>query len=177
MSEPRSGGPSDDLAELRRRLAAAVSRVCAGWASADREDLVQATLLKLMAVERGGEENGALPSSYLHRAAFNAMIDELRRRRRRPEVPLEPEIGSAVNETETNSPERVARSREIGRGLRACLGALGGDRRAALTLRLLGHSVPEAARRLGWPAKRVENLVYRGLSDLRACLERKGLKP
>lgn len=177
MSDPATGGDAADLGELRQRLVSAVARVCPSWPSADRDDLVQAAMLKLMAVDRDREENGPLPSSYLYRVAFSAMVDELRRRSRRPEVPLESDGRSDVHETRAATPEQVARAREIGRGLRACLGALGGDRRAALTLRLLGFSVPAAARRLGWPAKRVENLVYRGLSDLRTCLERKGLKP
>lgn len=175
MSEPGRGAlDSGDVGELRRRLDAAVSRVCSSWSRADQEDLVQAAMLKLMAV---CEENDPLPSSYLHRVAFSAMVDELRRRGRRPEVPLEPDGRSDVQETRAATPEQVATAREIGRGVRACLAAIGGDRRAALTLRLLGFSVPGAARRLGWPAKRVENLVYRGLADLRTCLERKGLKP
>jgi RNA polymerase sigma-70 factor (ECF subfamily) len=46
-----------------------------------------------------------------------------------------------------------------------------------VTLYLQGHSVPDAARILDWPAKRTENLVYRGLADLRACLSNKGLRP
>ena len=44
-------------------------------------------------------------------------------------------------------------------------------------LHLQGHSVPDAARLLGWPAKRTENLVYRGLADLRRCLIAKGHTP
>ena len=47
----------------------------------------------------------------------------------------------------------------------------------AVTLYLQGHSVPEAARVLDWPAKRTENLVYRGLADLRECLMKKGIQP
>jgi RNA polymerase sigma-70 factor (ECF subfamily) len=39
------------------------------------------------------------------------------------------------------------------------------------------HTVPEAARILGWTLKRTENLVYRGLADLRACLAAKGQTP
>jgi RNA polymerase sigma-70 factor (ECF subfamily) len=52
-----------------------------------------------------------------------------------------------------------------------------GDRRRAVMLYLQGHSVPEAARLLGWTAKRTENLVYRGLADLRHCLRAKGHTP
>ena len=51
------------------------------------------------------------------------------------------------------------------------------DRRRAVTLYLQGHSIPEAARILEWDVKRTENLVYRGLADLRTCLLRKGHRP
>ena len=47
----------------------------------------------------------------------------------------------------------------------------------AVVLHLQGHSVPEAARLLNWGNKRTENLVYRGLADLRNCLALKGLEP
>jgi len=61
--------------------------------------------------------------------------------------------------------------------IRACLAAANRDRRLALVLYLQGHSVPEAARILGWDVKRTENLVYRGLADLRQCLLNKGHRP
>jgi RNA polymerase sigma-70 factor (ECF subfamily) len=35
--------------------------------------------------------------------------------------------------------------------------------------------VPELGRLLGWNAKKAENLVYRGLADLRGCLTEKGV--
>jgi RNA polymerase sigma-70 factor (ECF subfamily) len=179
----RDGGTAADApvdepyGALRERIARAVARVCPSWMAADREDLVQATWLKVRSARAGAEGNEELASSYLQRAAYSALIDELRARRRRAEVALDPVEGDEVQETRESGPEARARGREIGRGLRSCLAAMVDDRRVALTLRLLGHSVPEAARRLGWPGKRVENLVYRGLADLRACLRRKGLQP
>jgi RNA polymerase sigma-70 factor (ECF subfamily) len=51
------------------------------------------------------------------------------------------------------------------------------ERRLAVTLYLQGHTVAEAASILEWPFKRTENLIYRGLADLRACLRCKGLRP
>jgi RNA polymerase sigma-70 factor (ECF subfamily) len=30
---------------------------------------------------------------------------------------------------------------------------------------------------MGWTEKKAENLVYRGLADLRRCLSAKGLRP
>ena len=64
MSEPGRGGlDSDDVGELRRRLDAAVSRVCSSWSRADQEDLVQAAMLKLMALESAGN---TLVTDYSH---------------------------------------------------------------------------------------------------------------
>ncbi|MGH9336361.1 MAG: hypothetical protein ACRD21_21705 [Vicinamibacteria bacterium] len=68
-------------------------------------------------------------------------------------------------------------NREIGRGIRSCLETLLAERRQAVALHLMGHSVKDASRILAWPFKRTENLVYRGLADLRKCLESKGLSP
>ncbi|MDP9121368.1 MAG: RNA polymerase sigma factor, partial [Acidobacteriota bacterium] len=58
-----------------------------------------------------------------------------------------------------------------------CLQHLVEYRRRAVVLHLLGHSVPDIGRRLAWDAKRAENLVFRGMRDLRRCLENKGLAP
>jgi RNA polymerase sigma-70 factor (ECF subfamily) len=96
--------------------------------------------------------------------------------RRRRETELE-EVVVEPAAVDAADPERSAASREIGEGVEDCLTRLVHDRRLAVTLYLQGHSVPEAARVLDWPAKRTENLVYRGLADLRACLESKGLRP
>ena len=76
-----------------------------------------------------------------------------------------------------HDPERAAASEEIGRGIQTCLAHMKRDRRLAVTLYLQGHTVTEAARILEWPVKRTENLVYRGLADLRACLASKGMRP
>jgi RNA polymerase sigma-70 factor (ECF subfamily) len=74
-------------------------------------------------------------------------------------------------------PERQYAAGQVGRAIRDCLLGLVTDRRLAVALHLQGHSVPQAAALLGWDRKRTENLVYRGLADLRACLEKKGVSP
>jgi RNA polymerase sigma-70 factor (ECF subfamily) len=86
-----------------------------------------------------------------------------------------------VERTETHpaaaepDPERNCAGREIGEAIRDCLGRLVRPRRMAVTLDLQGHRVAEVARLLGWSAKKAENLVYRGLADLRGCLKAKGM--
>ena len=121
-----------------------------------------------------GEGTPALTPSYLHRVAQSTLIDELRRVRRQRETALDDE-GDAAIPIAQDDPERLAASREIGRGIQDCLREMTRDRRLAVTLYLQGHSVPESSRLLDWSPKRTENLVYRGLADLRECLASKGM--
>ncbi len=142
-----------------------------------RDDLIQAAMMKVMALERRSEGNRDFTSSYLYRVAHSALIDEIRRLRRRREVDLEDTASETASRTSGDNPERSAASSEIGQGIQDCLTTMLQDRRLAVILHLQGHSVPDAARILDWTAKRTENLVYRGLADLRLCLEGKGLQP
>lgn len=169
-----------DYTRLRQDMARAVARLCPGWLADRRDDLVQAAVMRVMQIvgrgQAAGEGNPVLSSSYLYKVAYSALVDEIRRVRRRRETDLEDE-GVAPVAIAKESPERTAASREIGRGIRDCLAQMKRERRLAVTLHLQGHSVPEAARILEWAAKRTENLVYRGLADLRECLMAKGMRP
>lgn len=178
-------GTDDRYAQLRGDLEKAVRRVCPPWLSDKAQDLVQVSMIRLLERERrdleSGEGKPPWSSSYLYRVAHSVLVDEIRARRRRPEVALEDE-----NRTEEANPalaspapdpEERTRAAEIGRALRECLARLVDDRRRAVSLNLAGHSVPETARLLGFVPKRAENLVYRGLADLRSCLGRKGWAP
>jgi RNA polymerase sigma-70 factor (ECF subfamily) len=167
---------------LRAALVRAVRRQCPRWLSDHADDLVQAALMKVMAAAGGSEGNRPLSSFYLYRVAHSALVDEIRRRQRRREVPLgvtdaDDEPGGHIEPQAAGDPEQDASLRELGAAIRECLLDMNADRRLAVTLYLQGHSVPEAARILGWAAKRTENLVYRGLADLRQCLLAKGHSP
>src|SRR4030095_2192143 len=74
-------------------------------------------------------------------------------------------------------PEQDTSFGELGAAVRDCLVAMKRERRLAVMLHLQGHPVAEAARILDWSVKRTENLVYRGLADLRQCLACKGHRP
>lgn len=169
--------PGDSHSELRSGLERAVARVCPPWLADQREDLVQVALMRVMEIERKSEGERRFSSSYLWRVAYSALVDEIRRVRRRQEVPLEAEMGGSVMAAERPGPDDRAAASEIAQGLRECLVRMVRPRRLAVALHLQGHTVPEAARLLGWGAKRIENLVYRGLADLRRCLTEMGLTP
>ena len=110
---------------------------------------------------------------YLRKVAISVTVDELRRHRRRCEETLDSETLTAFRQ-ERPGPEDHAIAQQVGRAIREGLALLGNARRAAVSLHLEGHSVPEAARSLGWSNKRVANLTYRGLRDLRRQLTAQG---
>ena len=174
---PNEGGNGRDWDELRRKLQGAVRRVCPPWLANDQEDLVQVALLRVMDVERKSEGERQFSSSYLVKVAYSALIDEIRRRRRRKETELDENPNDPRMTEESPGPERVAGGNELGRAIQDCLAALIRPRRMAVALHLKGHGVPDAARLLDWPAKRTENLVYRGMKDLRECIAGKGFAP
>lgn len=155
-----------------------MSRVCPPWLVDRRDDLVQVALMRVLAVLKESAWKRELGSSYLMRVAYSALVDEIRRIRRRQEVPLTAEDGDGLEiATPRPDPEQKSMGREINRALRECLALQVRSRRVAMTLSLQGYSVPEAARRLEWSVKKTESLVYRAATDLRKCLSKKGLKP
>ncbi|MBZ5640289.1 MAG: sigma-70 family RNA polymerase sigma factor [Acidobacteriia bacterium] len=167
----------EEFASIRPQLLSLVRRVCPRWLSDQAEDIVQIAMMQVL--ERSQREGGdfEVSTSYLMRAAHNAAVDEIRRRFRRPEVAEseEPELES--REARTPNPHQQVAAREIERAIRACLAALAGPRRTAVTLYLLGYSLLETVELSGWNRKRSEHLTHRGISDLRRCLAAKGLTP
>jgi RNA polymerase sigma-70 factor (ECF subfamily) len=168
---------------LRAAMARAVRRQCPAWLAADADDIAQMALMKVVASHQSGEGKPPPSSFYLHKVAHSALVDEIRRRRRRREVALDDgstngdEGPRAREPVAAGSPEGDARLQQLGAAVRDCLQGMKRERRLAVMLYLQEHTVPEAARLLGWVVKRTENLVYRGLADLRQCLLAKGHRP
>lgn len=165
MGEPVKApeGLLDD--EARRVLAVlerAVARICPPALAASRDDLVQAAHLRLLEIDARGEHPAPRSPSYLWQVAYTAVVDELRRLRRKA-LPLLDEEPRAAQE-----------SPELRRDLRACLDGLLAARRSAVVLHLQGFGAGEIATMLSLKAKSAQNLIYRGLADLRGCLSAKG---
>lgn len=182
MEQPPPGSSAlsaRDVDGLRADLARAVRRICPSSLADRADDLVQVALMRVVEIQKRSEGNAELSTFYLQRAAKSALIDEIRRIRRRQEVALDEAMveSQPAARAPDADPERAAAGRELGRAIQRCLGRLIRPRKVAVTLHLLGHSVPEEARLLGWSVKRVENLVYRGMADLRGCLELAGAAP
>lgn len=181
MNIPVGPQEVDDYERLRSELVRAVSRICPPWLASRADDLVQVALLRVLEVRRKSEANSSISTSYLRKTAYSALIDEIRRCRRRREVSLETEEGGIDPAAETRTPqpdpEEVSAGQEVGRAIRECLAQIVRPRRLAVALHLQGHSVPDIGRLMSWAPKKADNLVYRGLADLRECLVSKGVKP
>lgn len=166
-----------DLEDVRRQLITAMRRVCPPSIADEAEDLVQRAMVKLMKSQGLSEGKPGISASYLWRVAYTAVIDEIRRRDRRREVPLIENSAVAIPAASEPDPEREATSRSIGEAIRDCLSQMAASRRRAVTLHLVGHTVPEISRLLDLGSKQADNLVYRGMADLRHCLSGKGVTP
>ncbi len=161
-----------ELGALRAEIARAVRGLCPPAIAAQADDLAHEILIRL--IEKG-EGNPAENSSYWRRAAYHAVIDEIRLRQRRREDPLaDPGLHAELASQRAANPERMAASSELGAAIGECVKRLGASRRLPTVLFLQGYSVPESAAALGWAGKRVESGLRRGLNDLRACLMKKG---
>lgn len=164
-----------DYAGIREEVARAVRRGCAGELASQADDVAQEVLTRLLERHRRGELSEAREAAYWRRAAYHGVIDELRRRRRRREEALDddPQRASPA----MPSPERMAASSELAKAIEACLRGLTEGRRLAVFLHLQGHTHAETASILGWADKRAGSAIFRGLRDLRACLQEKGWAP
>jgi len=167
---------ADDPGLIRGELRRQITRFCPARLRNNLEDIVQAAWIRLESSRKKNEGNPSLGASLIARVAFCATMDECRRLRRRREISLE-DGGIERTAQASDDPAAAAQGLEIRRALEECLTSIAENRSLAVTLHLLGHSVGEAARLLGWTASRTENLVYRGLADLRRCLAAKGITP
>jgi RNA polymerase sigma factor (sigma-70 family) len=165
------GGPPDDesaraAAEARQRLVWwLLRRLCPSDLRAQSQDLAQAVLLRLLEADRA---RGPVRSQeYVIRTIHSVTIDELRRRARAGDARLARESA----DVHQDAPEHL---RDLGAAVEGCLTAMAGDRRRVVFLHLQGFSSQEASVLLHMDQKRLRNLTFRGMSELRACLERRG---
>ena len=176
-SETALAVPEEECVRVRQCLSGAVARICPSWLAGHAEDIVQTALLRVLPLLAQRTRVDPLPASYLWKAAYSATIDEIRRRRLEYESTVDAAAADDIPDGREPDPEQQRWGREIGSAIRQCLARMLRQRRLAVTLHLLGHTLAESSRLLGCEVKRVDNLVYRGLADLRGCLSSKGLVP
>lgn len=113
--------------------------------------------------------------AWLLRIAANGCYDELRRRRSRPQVPLQPPGDDERPATEAvatdESPDQRAERRELATAIEAGLAALPPDQRLAIILRdVQGFAYEEIAQATGASLGTVKSRIARGRAALRDYL-------
>ncbi len=142
----------------------AISRRMLGE-SAEAEDAVQDTFLKLWTHAARWQPGGAKFETWLFRVAINACYDRLRKR---GTVSLDEAPESA---DPGPGPERALQNVELSRSLQAALDALPPRQRAAILLcHYEGRGNVDAAEILGIGVEAMESLLSRGRRTLRATL-------
>lgn len=160
-----AGGAAPGLEALYRehceRVFAAAYRITGD--AMDAEDVLQTVFLRLLRRHREPDLSDTA-SAYLHRAAVNAALDTLRRRRRRAgEIRWDAEGGDDVLADGHNpGPERERRASELGDALRAALTRLSPAAAEVFALRYLeGCPNQEIAAMLGMTQTAVAVSLHR----------------
>ena len=126
-----------------------------------------------------GSYRGGSFRAWLLRIVTNACYDELRRRKRRPTVPLEPldEDGEEVESPRwmidpSELPEDRLERAELQRAIQHCLDNLPVDFRAAVVMvDVQGLDYFEAAQAIGKPIGTIKSRLARARLRLRDCLQ------
>jgi RNA polymerase sigma-70 factor (ECF subfamily) len=117
--------------------------------------------------------------AWLFRIVTNACYDELRRRKRRPTVPLEP-VDEDEEEIESprwladpgESPEERLERQQLNQALQNCLDALPEDFRSVVVMvDVQGMDYTEAAQVAGAPLGTVKSRLARARLRLKDCLQ------
>lgn len=165
-------GDRDAFRELVERHSRTVFRVAYRLTGNERdaEDVVQETFLKVYR-HLNRYDGRAGFSTWLHRIASNCAIDQIRRRKasaagRGPasDDPSEIEEMPSVSP----SPDRLAFSAELSRGVSTALEALSPQEKAAFLMRHLeGMPIEEIGRALNLRSNAVKQSVFRAVRKLR----------
>ncbi|HVF31673.1 MAG TPA: sigma-70 family RNA polymerase sigma factor [Acidimicrobiales bacterium] len=157
------GGDRDALDRLLRRHAERLHAVCRRVMGndADAADALQEAMIAIVRGLARFDGRSAF-STWTYRVATNACLDELRRRRRRPE-PVEDEVLDVASPTVRDPLEGIGDRADID----AALGRLAPEFRAAVVLRdLVGLDYAEIGDILGAPPGTVKSRIARGRAAL-----------
>src|SRR5688572_21374465 len=146
-----------------------------GLADHEFDELKQAVRLRLWHARGTSEQIGGTPASYVYRTAITAALDLIRARRGREESIDEAQRGAEPATSSRDSADTKVEADELAAQIAAAVELVTPTRRPVLKMYLAGYDRTEIAELMGWSEAKTRNLLYRGLADLRALLEAKGI--
>ncbi|MDQ6827786.1 MAG: sigma-70 family RNA polymerase sigma factor [Gemmatimonadota bacterium] len=165
------------LDALLARYSALVRRI--GWrhglSDADVDEVMQEVRLRLWHARPESEKIRELSSSYVYQTASSAALDLLRRRRARREDSLEDIVSDSASVSAVEAADSAIEHAELAAEVWRAVEALIESRRPIVRMYLTGYTREEISAVLGWSEAKTRNLLYRGLSDLRAALGARGI--
>lgn len=166
-------GDTDAFGQIVRHYQRAVYRVAYGLTrnASDADDLAQETFVRAwQAIGRFRAGEPLYP--WLARIAMNQAMSLFRRRKRRPETPLEPLLEAGRQWGGGADPAGEVSDRDHAAHLEAALAELSPEHQSVLVLRAVeGLSYDEIAGVLGVPAGTVMSRLSRARAELRARLK------
>ena len=165
-------GDAAAFTEIVRRYQRAVVRVAYALTrnTSDADDLAQETFVRAyQAIGRFRVGEPLYP--WLARIATNLAFSLFRRRRRRPETPLEPLVEAGQQWAVEDDPAQRVQERERARHLQAAFAEVKPEHQAILALRVVEEQSYEViADTLGVPVGTVMSRLSRARAELRARL-------
>jgi len=168
---------SASLEAVMTRFAGMVRSV--GWrhrlSDADVDEMMQQVRIRLWRARGESEQISRAPASYVYRTAVSAALDMIRRQhaQRIEQTVSIQDPGVAV--PAGVSPERDLEYSELAAQVARAIESIPASRRPVVRMYLAGHPREEIASLLGWTEAKTRNLLYRGLTDLRARLTAQGI--
>lgn len=145
---------------------------------ADAGDLAQETFIRLY-LALGGFRGDSSFSTWLYRIAANTCRDEIRKRKRRPNISMDELIESSPAHVpvadDQDAPEEVIQRMELQRQVQECLNELSQDHRLILVMREIQEfSYQEIAEVLKCSMGTVKSRISRARQALKEKIKEKG---
>ncbi len=138
----------------------------------DAEDVVQTVFLKI-ARRDVPPDLSRTPGSYIHRAAVNAALDQVRSPASKRQVPLEQTPDEKSRAPLSSDPEEIHREKEMQRHLTDALGTISAHSAEVFALRYFeGLGNTEIARIVGSTRSAVAVTLHRARAQLKEKLSR-----
>ena len=149
-----------------RRMYAVALRMCGN--PEDAQDCLQEAMLRVWRAIAGFKAQSSF-STWVYRITMNTCLDELRKRKNRPNTSLDGLVDAGWSPAdEGDTPERHALRQEVRASLQACIRELPEDMRAAVVLRdVQGFAYEEIAQMLDTNVGTIKSRISRGREKLR----------